>query len=59
MNRDDRARVFLDVDAGRSSAPSRPEPDRPFCILVLGDFSGSAGRGTDDEGPCFGSSFMD
>ncbi len=43
---DHRSRVILDVDAGRSAPAARPEPDRPFNILVIGDFSGAAARPT-------------
>jgi type VI secretion system protein ImpC len=36
--------VFLDVDPLRRST-ARPEPDAPFHILILGDFSGRTSRG--------------
>lgn len=36
--------VFLDVDPHRRST-ARPEPDAPFSILILGDFSGRTSRG--------------
>ncbi|HTT62381.1 MAG TPA: type VI secretion system contractile sheath large subunit [Bryobacteraceae bacterium] len=40
-----RASVHLDVEAGRQPIVARPEPDTPFQILILGDFSGRTGRG--------------
>lgn len=41
------ARVDIDVDAGTETKRlfERPEPDTPFRILILGDFSGRANRG--------------
>jgi type VI secretion system protein ImpC len=35
----------IDVDASGEPAPETPEPDTPFRILLLGDFSGRANRG--------------
>jgi type VI secretion system protein ImpC len=39
-----RASVHLDVAAGKSPAATELEPDTPFQILILGDFSGRANR---------------
>jgi type VI secretion system protein ImpC len=38
------AEVFLDVDPQRKTV-GKPEPDSPFHILILGDFSGRTSRG--------------
>jgi predicted component of type VI protein secretion system len=36
-------RVVLDVGAGHApEAPGQPRPDTPFCIALVGDFSGRA-----------------
>lgn len=35
----------IDVDAGTQPSLEAPEPDTPFRILILGDFSGRASRG--------------
>jgi len=35
----------IDVDAGSQPSLEAPEPDTPFRILILGDFSGRASRG--------------
>jgi type VI secretion system protein ImpC len=40
-----RASVNLDIDTGTQAVPGTPEPDTPFRILILGDFSGRANRG--------------
>jgi len=40
-----RASVNLDVDTGTQPLHAVPEPDTPFRILILGDFSGRANRG--------------
>ena len=40
-----RASVFLDVAPGKSPVPAEMEPDTPFQILILGDFSGRANHG--------------
>jgi type VI secretion system protein ImpC len=36
--------VSIDVAVGREKAPARPEPETPFRIAILGDFSGRASR---------------
>ncbi len=36
--------VHLDVSAGRERPPQKPEPETPFRIALLGDFSGRASR---------------
>lgn len=36
--------VNLDVEAGRSRQPPKPEPETPFRIVVIGDFSGRSNR---------------
>jgi type VI secretion system protein ImpC len=43
MNRDDRYRVLLDVDSAREADAAVPAGERPFHILLLGDFGGSDG----------------
>ena len=40
--------VTLDVTAGRERSPGASEPETPFRILVLGDFSGQANHGRDE-----------
>jgi type VI secretion system protein ImpC len=40
-----RASVNIDIDTGTQPVHEVPEPDTPFRILVLGDFSGRANRG--------------
>jgi len=42
--------VHLDVDTGRERAQVRPEPETPFRIAILGDFSGRANRGLSERG---------
>jgi type VI secretion system protein ImpC len=42
--------VHLDVDTGRERAQVRPEPETPFRIAILGDFSGRANRGLSESG---------
>ena len=37
--------AVIDVDAGSQPSQEAPEPDTPFRILILGDFSGRASRG--------------
>lgn len=37
--------VGIDVAVGRKKAAARPDPETPFRIAVLGDFSGRASRG--------------
>lgn len=39
------AGVVLDVEPGKRRIDATPEPDSPFHILLLGDFSGRASRG--------------
>jgi type VI secretion system protein ImpC len=36
--------VNIDVEPGSQRAPAKPEPETPFRIAVLGDFSGRANR---------------
>lgn len=40
-----RASVHLDVAAGKGPVPTELEPDTPFQILILGDFSGRVNHG--------------
>jgi len=40
-----RASIRLDVTAGKRPVPMVPQPDTPFQILILGDFSGRVNRG--------------
>src|ERR1035438_10272179 len=39
------ASVNLDVSVGADRSPAKPASEAPFCILLLGDFSGRANRG--------------
>jgi len=39
------AEVGIDVSPGRAAVAERPEPEEPFEIALLGDFSGRANRG--------------
>jgi len=39
------SKVDIDVDAGSQPSREVPEPETPFRILILGDFSGRANRG--------------
>lgn len=41
------ASVFLDVDVGTRPHLEKPEPETPFRILILGDFSGRVNRRTE------------
>jgi type VI secretion system protein ImpC len=43
-------RIELDVGLGRDPAAGPPPPDTPFCIAVLGDFSGRGTRGSMEIG---------
>src|SRR5262245_13712010 len=38
-------KIEFGLTAGAEPASATPEPDQPFCILVLGDFSGRGSRG--------------
>ena len=40
-----RTSVQLDIEAGTQAVHERPDPDTPFQILIMGDFSGRANRG--------------
>src|SRR6478736_3517450 len=40
-----RSSVHLDADPGERRASEPVDPDSPFRILILGDFSGRANRG--------------
>ena len=42
--------VNLDVEAGREKSRGTPEPETPFRIAVLGDFSGQANRDVTNPG---------
>ncbi|MGO9270987.1 MAG: type VI secretion system contractile sheath domain-containing protein [Terriglobia bacterium] len=42
--------VNVDVSVGRDKAPYQAEPDTPFRIAILGDFSGRANRGICEVG---------
>jgi type VI secretion system protein ImpC len=44
MQRDDRFRVHLDVDAGRSGSHGQPLQEAVFRLLVIGDFVGAGPR---------------
>src|SRR5260221_3782618 len=44
--------VLIDVEPGKQRIDATPEPDSPFQILILGDFSGRASRGVIE--PVFG-----
>lgn len=39
------ADVVMDVEPGRSRIDATPEPDSPFQVLIMGDFSGRSSRG--------------
>lgn len=41
------ASVVLDVEVGTRPHLERPDPETPFRILILGDFSGRVNRGTE------------
>jgi type VI secretion system protein ImpC len=38
----------VNLSAGEDSSGAHPEPETPFCIAILGDFSGRANRGIAD-----------
>ena len=42
--------VHLDVETGRERVQARPDPETPFRIAILGDFSGRANRGLSESG---------
>ena len=42
--------VNLDVSVGRDRSSRKPEPETPFRIAILGDFSGRANRGCCETG---------
>jgi len=42
--------VHLDVSPGRAQPQGRPDPETPFRIAILGDFSGRANRGLSESG---------
>lgn len=44
------SRVELDVGLGRQPAAGPPTPETPFCIAILGDFSGRGARGSMEVG---------
>jgi type VI secretion system protein ImpC len=37
-------KIEVGLSAGEETSPPRPEPDTPFCVALLGDFSGRARR---------------
>jgi predicted component of type VI protein secretion system len=37
--------IQFDVSLGTAAALARRDPEAPFCLAVLGDFSGRANRG--------------
>lgn len=45
MPKDTYAGVVLDVEPGKRRNDATPEPDSPFQVLIMGDFSGRASRG--------------
>ena len=47
--------IRLDVTAGREQAQARPDPETPFRIAILGDFSGRANRGLLETGDALAS----
>jgi len=38
----------VNLRAGEEDSPARPSPEIPFCIAIIGDFSGRASRGISD-----------
>ncbi len=36
----------VNLTAGGDTAGARPSSETPFCVAILGDFSGRANRGT-------------
>ena len=49
------AEIRLDVTAGREQAQARPDPETPFRVAILGDFSGRANRGLLETGDALAS----
>ena len=45
MPKQDYAGVVLDIEPGKKRADAALEPDSPFQVLIMGDFSGRASRG--------------
>ncbi|MBI2685066.1 MAG: type VI secretion system contractile sheath large subunit [Acidobacteria bacterium] len=45
MPKPSHAGVVLDVEPGKRRIDATPEPDSPFQVLIMGDFSGRASRG--------------
>ena len=54
-NRPSFGEIHLDVTAGREQSRVRPEPETPFRIAILGDFSGRANRGLSESGDALAS----
>jgi type VI secretion system protein ImpC len=54
-NRSSFGEIHLDVTAGREQSRVRPEPETPFRIAILGDFSGRANRGLSESGDALAS----
>ena len=54
-NRPSFGEIHLDVTAGREQSPVRPEPETPFRIAILGDFSGRTNRGLSESGDALAS----
>jgi type VI secretion system protein ImpC len=42
------ADVMIDVEPGRKKIDAKPEPDSPFHVLIVGDFSGRTSRGVSE-----------
>jgi len=47
--------IRLDVTAGREQVQARPDPETPFRVAILGDFSGRANRGLLETGDALAS----
>ena len=47
--------IHLDVTAGREQPQVTPDPETPFRIAILGDFSGRANRGLSESGDALAS----
>ena len=47
--------IRLDVTAGREQAQAKPDPETPFRVAILGDFSGRANHGLLESGDALAS----